>query len=162
VLKALLKKWLIVVILTLQIIPTFSSENAINIEQIELQAKSGDPWSQLNYGAAFDHGLSGIVSDATKAVYWYRKSAEQGVANAQFNLGHCLATGHGVDQNYQEAFIWLEKAADQNIADAQFLVGIMYQEGMGVAVDRDKSEYWIKKAALNGHSSAQEVLARKK
>ena len=51
-------------------------------------ADGGDPWAQLNLGAAYDHGLAGLASDPERAVHWYRRAAE-----AQFNLAHCLATG---------------------------------------------------------------------
>ena len=49
-------------------------------------AASGDPWAQLNLGAAYDHGLAGITRDPALAVLWYRRAAEAGLAEAQFNL----------------------------------------------------------------------------
>ena len=39
----------------------------------------------------------------TEAVKWFRKAAEQGLADAQFALGACYQSGTGVTQNIAEA-----------------------------------------------------------
>jgi len=43
-------------------------------------------------------------------VRWFRKSAQQGYANAQFNLGIMYHHGCGVKQDYPEALCWYSKA----------------------------------------------------
>ena len=63
---------------------------------------------------------------------WYRKAADQGIAEAQFNLGVMYRDGQGVTQDYAEAVKWFRKAADQGNADAQFNLGVMYRNGEGV------------------------------
>ncbi|MEZ3524793.1 MAG: sel1 repeat family protein, partial [Muribaculaceae bacterium] len=50
----------------------------------------------------------------SEAVRWYRKSAEQGFARGQYNLGHMYENGRGVGQNVEEAVRWYRKAAAQN------------------------------------------------
>jgi TPR repeat protein len=52
-------------------------------------------------------------------VKWYRKAAEQGVAEAQFALGCSYEFGDGVPANYEEATKWFRKAADQGDAAAE-------------------------------------------
>jgi len=49
----------------------------------------------------------------------YTKSAEQGFAKAQFNLGRMYANGKGVPKDYEQAFYWYTQAAEQGDADAQ-------------------------------------------
>jgi len=49
--------------------------------------------------------------DQVEAVKWYRKAAEQGDADAQFNLGVRYDAGQGVQQDMAAA--WLRKAAEQ-------------------------------------------------
>ena len=49
----------------------------------------------------------------------YRVEAEQGNAEAQYNLGYCYVFGEGVDQDYAEAVKWYRKAAEQGHAKAQ-------------------------------------------
>ena len=64
--------------------------------------------------------------DYDKALKWYRKAAEQGLATAQCNLGWCYDNGRGVTQNYAEAAKWYRKAAEQGYAHAQFNLGYYY------------------------------------
>jgi uncharacterized protein len=66
---------------------------------------------------------------------WYRKAADQGNANAQFNLGKMYDDGDGVPQDHAEALKWYLKAADQGNASAQFNLGKMYDNGQGVPQD---------------------------
>ena len=44
---------------------------------------------------------------------WYRKSAEQGNATAQNNIGMLYLNGKGVNKDHDQAKLWLQKAADQ-------------------------------------------------
>ena len=60
----------------------------------------------------------GVPQNYPEAVKWYRKVAEQGYAEAQYNLGECYENGNGVPQNYTEAVKWLKKAAAQGHSDA--------------------------------------------
>ena len=62
----------------------------------------------------------GIIIEAAK---WIRKAAEQGLAQAELNLGKAYILGSGVPKDYAEGFRWIYKAADQGFADAQILVG---------------------------------------
>lgn len=48
----------------------------------------------------------------------YKLAAEQGYADAQYNLGYCYATGEGVSQDYSQAYFWFLIAADNGIEDA--------------------------------------------
>ena len=129
-----------------------------DIAQIREQALAGDAWAQLNYGAAFDHGLSGIPADPVEAVRWYRKSAAQGVDKAQFNLAHCLATGHGTPQDYVESRLWMRKAAAQGMADAQFLLGVMLSEGLGGEIEAAAGRDWLQRVAEAGQADAAAYL----
>jgi TPR repeat protein len=72
------------------------------------------------------------VKDNAEAARWYRKSAEQGDAMAQNNLGGMYHNGNGVAQDYAEAVNWYHRAADQGLAEAQDNLGMMYAYGKGV------------------------------
>ena len=54
-----------------------------------------------------------IPSDYIRAVYWLRKAAEQGNANAQFELGGMYLKGLGVIENEIQAYAWLSLASMQ-------------------------------------------------
>ena len=53
----------------------------------------------------------------------YKAKAEQGDAEAQFNLGFCYEDGRGVEKDYSHAVKWYRKAAEQNYAPAQLNLG---------------------------------------
>ena len=55
----------------------------------------------------------GVPQDYKEAAKWYRKSAEQGDADAQDKLGLMYYNGQGVPKDYKEAVKWYTKAAEQ-------------------------------------------------
>ena len=57
--------------------------------------------------------------DIEKTVKTTHLLAEQGEADAQYNLGNCYAFGDGVEQSYTEAVKWYKKAAEQGHEDAK-------------------------------------------
>ncbi|WP_163366756.1 tetratricopeptide repeat protein, partial [Klebsiella aerogenes] len=74
-----------------------------------------------------------IEQDHEKAVTWYTKAAEQGHADAQYNLAVSYDEGEGVERDGSKAVFWYTKAANQGNRDAQNNLGVMYDEGDGVA-----------------------------
>ena len=61
----------------------------------------------------------GVPQDYQEAARWYRKAAEQGNANAQYNLGIMYYNGRGVPEDDSEAVRWFKKAAAQGYANAK-------------------------------------------
>ncbi len=87
-----------------------------------------------------------------------RRLADQGDAQAQFELGFRYAHGYGVSRDDQEAVKWYRLAADQGDADAQHALGVMYDEGRGVPKDYVLAHMWVNLAAAKGVKRA--VTAR--
>ncbi|MCK9357724.1 MAG: hypothetical protein M0R22_11375 [Dehalococcoidia bacterium] len=92
-------------------------------------------------------------------VRWYRRAADQGDAEAQFNLGVCYDTGQGVAMDRAKAMWWYRLAADQGHAAAQYNLGVCYDNGwligQGVAVDHAEAVRWYHLAAAQGGAKAQ-------
>jgi hypothetical protein len=88
----------------------------------------------------------------------YRKGAEQGDADAEFNLGLLYFRGHGVAQDYAQAAAWYRKAAEQGWADAEAALGAMYYLGQGVPQDYADAALWFRKAADRGTVRAEYML----
>jgi TPR repeat protein len=88
-----------------------------------------------------------------------RKTAEQGDARAQYELGEMYDKGEGVAANSNEAVKWYRRAAEQGHPGAQWQLGYKYEYGSGVAVDNVESIKWFRKAAEQGHGIAQFELA---
>jgi len=75
-----------------------------------------------------------------------KQHAEQGDAEAQFNLGVMYDNGDGVAQNYAEAVRWYRLAAAQGYAVAQNYLGAMYDNGEGVERDHEEAVRWYRLA----------------
>ena len=86
---------------------------------------------------------------------WYQKAADQGNADAQFNLGLIYGKGTSAPQNDAQSLFWFRKAADQGDSNGQFALGIMYETAKGVEQDYKQAARWYKKAAVKGNSNAQ-------
>jgi len=81
----------------------------------------------------FEFGLNYLSQgDDKKAAYWITKAAEQGYAEAQFNLGTCYSEGVGISIDLEKSIYWVAKAAEQGYVDAQFILGGNYVTGKGV------------------------------
>ena len=80
------------------------------------------------------------TADAVAAI---RVAAEQGVADAQFNLGSMYDLGLGVPQDDAEAVRWYRLAAEQGDAGAQYNLGLMYEHGRGVPQDYVAAHMWL-------------------
>ena len=76
--------------------------------------------------------------------------AEQGYAEAQYNLGVMYDSGRGVRQDDDEAFKWFRQAAEQGNTGAQYNLGVMYANGRGVRQDLHLSKEWFGKACDGG------------
>ena len=97
--------------------------------------------------------------DDVAAVEWYRKAADQGFAEAQFNLGKMYSAGLGVGRNKKEAENWYRKAADQGFADAQCSLGEMLDASRSCKFSQEAVE-WYRKAAEQGLADAQFNLGK--
>ena len=95
--------------------------------------------------------------DYAVALELLRTLAEQGDADAQFNLGNMYYEGMGVSQDYTEALRWYRRAAEQDNADAQVNLGVMYYEGEGVPQDYVQAHKWFNLAASQFSSSQREL-----
>ncbi len=100
---------------------------------------------------AYDKG------DYATALKEWRPLAEQGDANAQFNLGSMYEYGDGVPQDDTEAVRWYRLAAAQGYAYAQSLMGQMYDLGLGVPQDDVQAHMWLSLAAAQGNEPARKL-----
>lgn len=129
-------------------------------------AKAGDPAAQNGLGVMYYTGEavsknpSGKVldNDPELAAGWFYRAAEQGYADAQFNLGLMYANGEGVPQDMQQAVELFRKAAEQGHVDAQNNLGALYFIGEGVERDVKKAIAWFEKAAAQGNEEARANL----
>ncbi|MBW8911684.1 MAG: SEL1-like repeat protein [Sphingomonas sp.] len=95
-----------------------------------------------------------MAGDYPKAVGEWRVPAQNGDADAQFNLGQAYKLGRGVQADQAIALDWYRKAAMANHEQAQATLGLtLFQSGQ-----RDEAMIWLKKAADHGEPRAQYVV----
>ena len=135
-----------------------------DMPSLKVLAEKGDQVAQYNLGVMYrDHPesktLSHVLKDDAEAAKWFRKSALQGYAEAQYALGQKYAYGVGKDEK-EEAAKWFRKAAEQGFVGAQKNLGLMYYQGKGVPQDNREAAKWYRKAAEQGDAEAQFELGK--
>jgi len=126
-----------------------------NFKELEKNANKGEAKAQFKLG--YKYQKDSILLDLDKAIYWYKKSAEQDFAIAQSYLGSLLFNDF---KDMEKAFYWLEKSANNGDSLGEYYMGLFYSNGIGFV---DKNErlgfYWYKKSAENNNSIAQFLVA---
>lgn len=142
----------------------FLTDIIVGIEQGETQ-------SHWQLGSCFLHGTVGLSypfpKDKTKALFWFRRSAELGSASSQYHLALMYlgdtawqlqlpySEDNAIEKNFDEALYWLNKAANQTdtfSASAQDVLGEIYFLGIEVNQDHAKAFDLFSKAAANPRS----------
>jgi hypothetical protein len=112
------------------------------------KAESGDPEAQYDFGLLRKDGAALVRENDAEAVHWFRLSASQGHAGAQFSLGFAYRNGEGVLQNDVEAVRWYRLAVAQGHARAQYNLALMYAIGEGVQENIERAYLWFNVAAV--------------
>ena len=110
-----------------------------------------------NVAADLIKGLTAYLADDYEtAVREWKASAEQGSADAQFNLALMYDEGEGVLLDDKEAVKWHTKAAEQGYSPAQNYLGVMYLNGEGVIQDNVYAHMWFNVANSIGSEMARD------
>lgn len=120
------------------------------VREIEVQALAGVPEAQHDLAALYIAGHTGVPKNYERAAQWFRKAADNGVANARYNLGVLYQQGLGVERSLEDAIKWYTAAARQGHPEAQYNLGIAYIEGIGVPYDPFKAADYFEFAATHG------------
>jgi Sel1 repeat len=123
----------------------FSQSSLPALAQTKAAAERGDAKAQDALADAYYHSL-----DFKSAFIWYRKAAEQGVPNSQYQLGRMLIP-QGFDalhnkiissEKLDEAIKWHVLSARQRFQQAEIDLGRFYEEGQFVKRDYVESYKW--------------------
>jgi TPR repeat protein len=106
----------------------------------------------------YEEGSLGVTQDIKKAIDYYKKLADAGIAEFQNKVG--LLT-YQYSQYPEDAFHYFQLAADQGYAEAQSSLGFCYENGLGgVQQDYRRAFEYYTLAATQGNAEAQYNLAR--
>ncbi len=126
-----------------------------DFDDIKNSAEKGNFYDQYVLSEMFLEGNE-VVKDYKQSLYWMTKSADQGYARAQYNLGLFYYNGgYGVSQNFEQAVFWFKCSSEKGYAPAQFVLGQMYCEGKGLPQNYKQAISWYTKAAKQGEAKGQ-------
>jgi TPR repeat protein len=128
--------------------------NAMRWLQLENNGDTSMPTG--NWDSIGDYGQA---KDVKQAAYWYRRAAEQGLAEAQYSLGRLYATGKGVPHDEEQATMWVRAAASQGFPAAEARLGARYAAGNGTTQDDRLAYFWLTLAFLHGEKGSEKLRA---
>ena len=173
------------------LISTSLAAQDARIAELTKKAESGDASAQYQLGLAHATGRGFEYSSFVDAISWYRKAAEQGLADAQSALAVEYTLGRAVPKDNAEAIRWYEKAAAQGDCvaqaiidreaaknhrgtaelikqaengnvEAQYNLGIAYATGEdGIFRNGAQAVHWLRLAAEKEWASAEKALGEK-
>jgi len=84
-----------------------------------------------------------------------RKLADQGDADAQWQMGVRYHNGEDVPQDDMQAMQWFQRAGEQGNVAAQSALGAYYWAGRGVPEDLSKAYFWSAIALAHGDENSK-------
>jgi len=97
--------------------------NAQTTAEIQQLADQGNALGQAKLASLYILGWQGVVVDDRQAAKWMKKSAEQGLVDAQVVVAAMYESGLGVTVDIKKATQWYEKAAKQGHGASLALLG---------------------------------------
>jgi len=138
-----------------------AGSNPKAIEVLTRIANDGNPLAQLRLGDLYFHG-KGVTEDENMAIFWWKKSAASGNAEAMYQIAHAYLFGNtaakGVADPDREAATWYFQAASAGHAEAAYTLGLLFIAGKGVVEDRNEAIRWFRVAAGKGHVEARKAM----
>jgi TPR repeat protein len=128
--------------------------DAGTLAAIRTGAERGDAEDQHQLGRYY-----ASMKDYASSLAWLGKSAAQGNAGGENDLGYLYFAGLGVPQNYAIAQSWFTKAADRGYPAAEDNLGYMYSRGLGVPQNAALAVTLLQRAQAQGDANASGILA---
>lgn len=116
-----------------------------------------------NYAACFDLGQlyylgdKGVQKDIHRAMSYFRKAADNGIAMAAYQLGRIYECGEGdmLPADQMQSYEWYARAASEGLPEAENNLGSCYFFGRGIDIDYEKAFLLYKSSAEKGNSEAE-------
>lgn len=122
---------------------------------IQQQAAAGNAEAEAKLGLELIKSKD--PADTAKAVEWFRKSAAQGNADGEWNLGAAYFAGVGVTRDVPTAMQWMRKSLSDGSSEHMLEYAVMLRSfGMG---SQQEVTRWIRKSAEAGLPQGMMFLA---
>ena len=126
------------------------------IESLKQLANRNNPKAQFELGVIYLKEKF-LKSNNKTGIEYLIKAANQGLLDAQINLGNLYyyGNGNGIDQNYILAYKYYSMAAEQDHTISQSQIGCLYYLGQGVIKNYEMAFKYYYLAAEKNHVNAQ-------
>lgn len=122
-----------------------------NFESAMKKALAGDSAAQRYVAFCFRYGR-GVAKNEATSICWFEKAANQGDAEAEFELAERYYRGMG-PRDVKKAFSLYKSSSEKGFAKAQYRLGyLMMKSDLCAAI------VWLKKAAGQGNVDAMNFL----
>jgi uncharacterized protein len=129
----------------------------VEIDQTQRKATMGDAGAEGALGDWYQSGSNGYPKDLTIAAKWYLRAAEQGITQAQRQIGEMYEFGEGVQRDHEKAVAWIRRATIKYSASSMMIAG-RYADGINTPQNVPKAMEWYQMSAEAGHVVAQTLL----
>jgi len=134
--------------------------SARDLPRLQARAEMGEGRAQVLLGLAYEMGSADLMPQASRALSWFLKAADQGVTWAAIWAADFYLNGvPGVEQDPARALTLYRSAAERGDPRAAFFVGQMYFYGDGVTADHREAAAWYKRAATSDVGVVQPMMA---
>ncbi len=133
------------------------------LADIRAAADKGNVKAEFSLGSLLLLGQGKLPKDPEQGLSLIHKAADQGLVEAQRQLGLVYSNGFiaGIPQDQAQSIAWYRKAAAQGDAASEDILALDYSMGMnGLAKDPDKALSLYQSAASQGDMMAQTFLAQ--
>jgi len=100
-------------------------------ERERKRMKVGDAHAIHNLGCDYREGIRGFPQDHTKALEYWHRAGELGIAKAYVNIGYAYQYGEGVEVDKTKANYYYELGAMKGSINARYNLGLDEEERVG-------------------------------
>jgi len=120
-----------------------------SLSEVTSAAEAGDESAQCALAWLYRYGQKGLEADIDTAISWYMRSANQGYAEAAYQLGTIYIDYDKHVCDPTQSVECFRKAAELGSPYAQFRLADCYELGEGITKDEEAAETWREKALKN-------------
>ncbi|GBB87039.1 hypothetical protein RclHR1_01350014 [Rhizophagus clarus] len=108
-----------------------------------MMGKNGNTLAQYHLGK-----IHLLKNEETKAFEFFKKSADNGFPDSQFQIGICYDQGIGTETNKIKAIEIIKELAEKGYCCAQSYLGELYEIGKDINKDLKQAVYWYCEAVI--------------
>ncbi len=132
-------------------------DEASAVELLTEASTKNEPRAMNLLGSVFQKGLPGVLlPDPGEAFRLFSSAKDEGLLDAQGNLGILYLNGEGVAKNDRVALDLFRDGAEKGNPLCMYFFALCLEKGLGLSPDSAAAQGWYSRAAEAGSKPAQE------